>query len=129
MSECACWQAINCDPVAILRFRVPGESAAETSQTDVILVVFLARDEDPVPEAPPQAPSRAPLGAQAAGPLTPHEKRLLKLLMQGHRYKTAAAELGVTPHTVSFHLRRVYQKLDVHSKSEAVIKAMRENLI
>src|SRR5215831_18319304 len=33
--------------------------------------------------------------------LTPHETRLLKLLVQGHNYKTAAAELGVTVHTVS----------------------------
>jgi len=61
--------------------------------------------------------------------LTPHEVRLLKLLVQGHRYKTAAAELGVSPHTISFHLRRVYQKLDVHSKAEAVSKALRHGLV
>src|SRR5437660_10012370 len=37
--------------------------------------------------------------------LTPQETRLLKLLVQGHNYKTAATELDVTTHTVSFHLR------------------------
>ena len=61
--------------------------------------------------------------------LTPHETRLLKLLVQGHNYKTAAAELGVTVHTVSFHLRSIYEKLQVHSKSEAVAKALQNRLV
>ena len=61
--------------------------------------------------------------------LTPHELRLLKLLVEGHTYKTAAAQLRVTAHTVSFHLRSVYDKLHVHSKSEAVGKALRDGLV
>ncbi len=61
--------------------------------------------------------------------LTPHETRLLKLLVEGHNYKTAAAELGVSFHTIHFHVRNIYEKLQVHSKSEAVAKAMRERLI
>ena len=60
--------------------------------------------------------------------LTPHELRLLKLLVEGHQYKTAAAELGVTVSTVSFHVQQIYRKLQVHSKSEAVAKALREGL-
>ncbi len=54
--------------------------------------------------------------------LTPYELRVLNLLVQGHNYRTAAAELSVTVHAVSFHMRHVYQKLQVHSKSEAVAK-------
>lgn len=61
--------------------------------------------------------------------LTPHETRLLKLFVEGHNYKTAAAELGVSVHTVSFHLRSIYEKLQVHSKSEAVAKALRNRLV
>jgi DNA-binding NarL/FixJ family response regulator len=61
--------------------------------------------------------------------LTPHETRLLKLFVEGHNYKTAAAELGVTVHTVSFHLRSIYDKLQVHSKTEAVAKALRDRLV
>jgi DNA-binding NarL/FixJ family response regulator len=61
--------------------------------------------------------------------LTPHEARLLKLLVEGHNYKTAAAEIGVTVHAISFHMRRIYEKLEVHSKSEAVAKALRHGLI
>lgn len=61
--------------------------------------------------------------------LTPHEIRLLKLLVEGHNYKTAAAELDVTIHAVSFHLRSIYEKLQVHSKSEAVAKALRDGIV
>jgi len=61
--------------------------------------------------------------------LTPHEIRLLRLFVEGHNYKTAAAELGVTVHTISFHLRSIYEKLQVHSKSEAVAKALRNRLV
>jgi DNA-binding NarL/FixJ family response regulator len=61
--------------------------------------------------------------------LTPHETRLLKLLAEGHNYKTAALELSVTVHTVSFHLRSIYEKLQVHTKTEAVAKALQNRLI
>ena len=61
--------------------------------------------------------------------LTPHESRLLKLLVEGHNYTTAAEELGVSYNTVKFHMRHVYGKLQVHSKSEAVAKALKDHLI
>src|SRR5262245_16815939 len=61
--------------------------------------------------------------------LTPHEIRLLRLLVEGHNYKTAAAELGVSFHTIHFHMRNIYNKLQVHSKSEAVSKALRNRII
>lgn len=61
--------------------------------------------------------------------LTLQEKHLLKLLIDGHSYKTAAYELKISYHTVSFHLRNIYEKLQVHSKSEAVAKALREKLV
>ena len=61
--------------------------------------------------------------------LTPHETRLLKLLVEGHNYKTAAAEVGATVNTVAFHMRNIYDKLQVHSKSEAVAKALRNRLV
>jgi DNA-binding NarL/FixJ family response regulator len=67
--------------------------------------------------------------AQADYNLTPHEIRVLGLLVEGHNYKTAAAELKVATPTVAFHLRRIYEKLQVHSKSEAVAKALRAGII
>ena len=61
--------------------------------------------------------------------LTPHETRLLKLVVDGHSYKSAASELGVTVKTISFHLQQIYGKLQVHSKSEAVAKVLRARII
>jgi DNA-binding NarL/FixJ family response regulator len=63
----------------------------------------------------------------AAG-LSPQELRLLKLLTEGHQNKTAAAAMAISVHTVSFHLRSIYEKLHVHSRSEAVARALREGL-
>ena len=61
--------------------------------------------------------------------LTPHETRLLKLFVEGHIYKTAAAELGVSVNTVNFHVRNIYEKLQVHTRSEAVAKAIVNRLV
>lgn len=41
----------------------------------------------------------------------------------------AASAMGISTNTESFHLKHVYEKLQVHSKSEAVAKALRERLI
>ena len=67
--------------------------------------------------------------ARASYHLTPQEIELLKLLVEGHHYKTAADVLGISTNTISFHLKNIYEKLQVHSKSEAVAKALRERLI
>jgi DNA-binding NarL/FixJ family response regulator len=68
-----------------------------------------------------------------AGPvqhrLTPHELRLLKLLAEGHSYKTAANEFKVSVNTIGFHMRQIYEKLHVHSKTEAVSKALRAGIV
>jgi DNA-binding NarL/FixJ family response regulator len=61
--------------------------------------------------------------------LTPHETRLLKLLTEGYNYQTAAEKLGVSYNTIKFHVRNIFDKLQVHSKSEAVVKAMRDRLV
>jgi DNA-binding NarL/FixJ family response regulator len=61
--------------------------------------------------------------------LTPHEIRILKLLVEGYNYTTAAEKLGVSFNTIKFHMRHIYEKLQVHSKSEAVAKALRDRLV
>ncbi len=67
--------------------------------------------------------------AQASYHLTPQENELLRLLVDGHHKKTAADVMGISVNTVSFHLKNIYGKLQVHSKTEAVAKALRERLI
>lgn len=66
--------------------------------------------------------------AQRAHDLTPHEIRILKMLADGHDYPSAAADLGVATSTVIYHMRQIFQKLQVRSKSEAVAKALRTGL-
>jgi len=67
--------------------------------------------------------------AKADYDLTPHEIRILRLLVDGHNYKTAAAELKLSVNTIAFHFKHIYEKLQVHSKSEAVAKVLRSGLL
>jgi len=61
--------------------------------------------------------------------LTPQETRLLKLLVEGKTYQGAADELRISIHTARNYIRSIYDKLHVHSKSEAVTKALRSRII
>ncbi len=68
----------------------------------------------------------APKGNYA---ITPAEKEILLQLVQGNPKKQIAHDLGVSFHTVDTHLRNIYGKLQVHSRSEAVAKALKERLL
>lgn len=61
--------------------------------------------------------------------LSPRELDVLRAMGEGHSYKTAAAALGLAIDTVRFHVRNVYAKLHVHSKSEAVLAALRRGIV
>jgi DNA-binding NarL/FixJ family response regulator len=63
-------------------------------------------------------------GAPASGvsDLCARERQILNLLAQGHRYKEIADELDITIHTVRTFIRRMYEKLHVHSRTEALLK-------
>ncbi len=61
--------------------------------------------------------------------LTPHEVRILRLMAEGHNVPSAAKVLAVSANTVSYHLKNIYPKLQVHSKAEAVAKALRSGLL
>ena len=102
-------------PRLIERIREAAAGGAPMSPEVASRVIALFRQARPAP-------------ASGHG-LTPHEQRLLKLLVDGHNYKTAAVELRVSVNTISFHIRRIYEKLHVHSKSEAVSKALRNQIV
>jgi DNA-binding NarL/FixJ family response regulator len=61
--------------------------------------------------------------------LTPQEVKLLQLLSDGHSYQSAAGQLNISVNTVRNYVRSVYDKLHVHSKNEAVSKALRSGII
>lgn len=61
--------------------------------------------------------------------LTDREREVLHLLANGHSYKTAADALAISLDTVRFHVRNIYAKLHVNSKSSAITKALRTGLV
>jgi len=61
--------------------------------------------------------------------LSVRELEVLNLLAEGDSYKTCADRLAVSIDTIRFHVRRIYERLHVHSRSEAVSKAMRRGWI
>src|SRR5262245_3883990 len=61
--------------------------------------------------------------------LTPQEVRLLQLLAEGYSYQGAAGQLNVSVNTVRNYIRSVYEKLQVSTRSEAVGKAFRHQII
>lgn len=67
-------------------------------------------------------PSPASVGSE---PLTPREAEILQLLAKGLLYKEIAADLVITIDTVSSHLKSIYRKLHVRSRTEAVTKYLR----
>jgi DNA-binding NarL/FixJ family response regulator len=62
---------------------------------------------------------------KATADLTPKESQLVQCLADGHSYKLAADQLGVSVNTVLFHIRNLYKKLGVNSKSEVVAMRLR----
>lgn len=61
--------------------------------------------------------------------LTKREKDVLKLLVKGYRNAEIAAALTLTEQTIKNYLRRIYNKLNVNSRVEAVRKAIKQNLV
>ena len=61
--------------------------------------------------------------------LTERELEVLRLLADGHSYKTAAVAISLSQDTIRFHIRNIYQRLHVHSKAEAVLKAFRSGML
>jgi len=61
--------------------------------------------------------------------LSDREKQVLQLLVKGYSYKMIAAEMFIAMDTVRSHIKKIYEKLHVNSKSEAVAKAFRDKLV
>lgn len=71
---------------------------------------------EPVPEAPSEA-------------LTPRELDVLQLMAEGLANKAIAQKLGISDHTVKFHVNAIMSKLNAQSRTEAVVRATRQGLI
>lgn len=82
-----------------------------------LVTAFAAQPLDSLPKPPK---------AEASVDLCNREGQILELLAKGHRYKEIADELGISIHTVRSFIRSMYEKLQVHSRTEALLKAHRQ---
>jgi len=73
--------------------------------------------------------SRADKKEESSDALSNREQEVLKFLVQGFNYKQIAEQLFISPETVRNHIRNTYEKLHVHSRSEAVAKAIKQGLV
>jgi len=78
-----------------------------------------------VPAAPAPAPAERPAAAGAPEGLTPQELKVLKLVGEGLSNRQIAEKMQVAPSTVRSHLKHLYSKLGLRSRSEAVAYALR----
>ncbi len=77
---------------------------------------------------PPMQPGFFPV-TEDAPLLTPREREILALVGQGMSNKSVARQLGISVHTVKFHMEALFAKLDATSRAEAVAKGLRGGVI
>lgn len=95
--------------IAAIREVIAGGAPMSTSIARIVVKSFQA----------------APAHAAKAGELSPREQEVLEGLAQGLAYKQIADQLSVSIHTVRNYIRRIYEKLHVRSRSEAVAKYLK----
>jgi two-component system, NarL family, nitrate/nitrite response regulator NarL len=76
-----------------------------------------------------QRRSFSPLPEEASVLLTPREVEVLAALGNGLSNKAAARQLGISPHTVKFHIESLFRKLDATSRAEAVAKGLKWQIV
>jgi two-component system, NarL family, nitrate/nitrite response regulator NarL len=76
-------------------------------------------------------PSRnfGPLPEEASVLLTPREIEVLAAIGDGLSNKAAARQLGISPHTVKFHIESLFRKLGAGSRAEAVVKGLKRHIV
>src|SRR5690606_8872833 len=88
--------------------------------------------------SPPAAGAAAPAGpgrpphdgsVPAESPLTPRETEILRMVAKGLSFETVGEVIGISPHTVVTHVKKIYRKLAVHSRGEAVYEASQMGLL
>jgi DNA-binding NarL/FixJ family response regulator len=79
--------------------------------------------------AEPPRPAFGALGVEAPALLSPREVEILALIGEGLSNKEVARRLGISGHTVKFHVESLFRKLSAGSRAEAVHKGLRQGLI
>lgn len=74
-------------------------------------------------------PGFAPLPEAPSTPLTPREVEVLAAIADGLGNKAAARRLGISPHTVKFHIESLFRKLGAATRAEVVAKGLRRQIV
>jgi two-component system nitrate/nitrite response regulator NarL len=104
---------------------LPGDAAP--AQLDAALRAVAAGLTVRLPLQP--QPGFASLPDEPSSPLTPREIEVLSALADGLGNKAVARRLGISPHTVKFHIESLFRKLAAATRAEAVAKGLRRQLV
>jgi DNA-binding NarL/FixJ family response regulator len=74
-----------------------------------------------------QPPEKAAVAVN--NPLTRREKEILSRLVDGYSYKLIASELFITPHTIKTHIRHIYEKLQVQTRTELITRTLKDKIV
>jgi DNA-binding CsgD family transcriptional regulator len=96
---------------------------------DVALVGEPGEADIVVDDASPAGPMAAALEAEEGTALTAREREVFRLMAEGLVNRRIAAELGISSHTVKYHVASVLAKLGAHTRAEAVSRGLREGLL
>ena len=124
------------DPMPLLAAGVRGllrrNVDAERLRTTVIAagLGLTVLDEDPADAlVAAWSPSSEPGLTPELDPLTPREREVLELLADGLSNRAIAEQLGISAHTVKFHVDALLDKLSARSRTQVVVKAVRQGLL
>ena len=99
------------------------------SNRDIVLVPLPEEADVVVDEAAVRAGARLDGAQNDDGKLTRRELSVLRLVAHGLGNKEIASELGISTHTVKYHLASLLAKLGVHSRTEAVTIGLRRGMV
>lgn len=90
---------------------------------------LLERFRSDAPADPPESEADPAASPAARTSLTGRETEILQLIAKGFSFPEIASLLSISAHTVTSHVRHIYEKLEVNSRGEAVYEAVQQGLI
>ena len=119
---------------AIHEVRAGGSPISPSIARKVLAAFRVAPQPVAAAAAAPPAASPAPATASAAAaaepsPLSERETEILRLVAKGFSFDAVGELLAISPHTVVTHVKKIYRKLAVHSRGEAVYEASQMGLL
>ena len=114
-----------------VRAVLPREASAEEiiAAVEAAAIGLVVLRPETMQSLEPAISSGARAGGLASQPLTPREIEILGMMAEGLGNKILAARLGISEHTVKFHIASIFAKLNAGSRTEAVTIGLRQGLI